>query len=87
MGYESWLEAFGEITHDRPSSDGIVGPIPSWSIREYTADWPPDDAALFRRCIRAMDDVYLKHVNGIVDVPESENPARDAFRANMRKAP
>lgn len=86
MGYESWLEDFGELSSDRLVSDAGFGPIPARSIRDHVAGWDADDAALFRRCIRAMDAVYLKHVNGVVDVPESDNPARDAFRARMRKA-
>lgn len=88
MGFEHWFEAFEEIGNDRIyKPDGSLGPIPARSIREFSQDWPPDDALLFRRCIRAMDEVYLNHVNGVIDIPESDNPARDAFRANMRKAP
>lgn len=40
-----------------------VGAIQYASIRLYTVGWPPDEVALFTRCVRAMDRVYLDHAN------------------------
>lgn len=58
-----------------------VGPIPAASIDRQ------EQGALFRRVIRAMDGVYLAHVrrNGEPELPESDNPARDAFRGAMKR--
>jgi hypothetical protein len=39
---------------------------------------------MFRRAIRAMDVVYLKSQSNEPDIPETDNAARDAFRAAMR---
>jgi hypothetical protein len=39
---------------------------------------------MFRACIRAMDAAFLKSQLDEPEVPESDNPARDAFRAKMR---
>jgi len=61
-----------------------MGPIPSSSLDQYTAGWPDDDAQAFRQAIRAMDAVYLNHHSKEQDIPETDNPARDAFRAVMR---
>ena len=85
-GFESWLLDFFELSNDRPIREWGQGPIPSTSIRAHVAGWGKQEADLFRMCIRQMDGVYLRHVNGVVDAPESDNPARDAFRARMRKA-
>lgn len=76
-GYEEWFTAFYELSTDRQIGMA-VGPIPAASIDRHGG------GALFRRVIRAMDRVYLAHVRGDVDVPESENPARDSFRAAMK---
>lgn len=76
-GYEGWFAAFYELSTDRQLGMAI-GPIPAGSIERQ------NEAPLFRRVIRAMDGVYLAHVRGVPDVPESDNPARDAFRAKMR---
>lgn len=51
--------------------------------------WPDEDASMFRECIRAMDAVYMAHVNKAGNdeqpVPEgSDNPARDAVRGILR---
>ena len=76
-GYEGWFDAFYELSTDRQLGMAI-GPIPAASIDRQ------NEGPLFRRVIRAMDGVYLAHVRGVPDVPESDNPARDAFRAAMR---
>lgn len=39
---------------------------------------------MFRDCMRAMDQVFLKPQRREPDLPESDNPARDSFRAAMR---
>lgn len=62
-----------------------IGPIPAASIARHTKDWSSGEAEMFRAAIRAMDAVYLKHhSNEPTDVPETDNAARDAFRAAMR---
>ena len=76
-GYEDWFDAFYELSTDRELVMAI-GPIPAASIDRQ------NEGPLFRRVIRAMDGVYLAHVRGVPDAPESDNPARDAFRAAMR---
>ena len=80
-GYDGWVSDFYELSTDRTVGMGI-GPIPAASIDRHTASWSPCEAALFRRVIRALDAVYLRHVRGEGD----DNPmaARDAFRAAMK---
>lgn len=87
-GYEGWYDAFYELGTDRHIGNAI-GPIPAGSIARHTEGWPPCEAGLFRRVIRSMDRVYLGHLSsgGAPDAPESDNPARDAFRAAMKKGP
>lgn len=85
-GLEPWFEAFWELGTDRQIGQ-VVGPIPAASIDRHTAGWPDAEAQAFRRCIRAMDQVFLKSQRGSVSVPESEDPARDAFRSGMRRLP
>jgi hypothetical protein len=82
-GTEDWISAFWELGADRQIGFGI-GPIPSASIDRHTSGWPVDEAAMFRRAIRAMDVVYLKSQSNEPDIPETDNAARDAFRAAMR---
>ena len=76
-GYEDWYRAFHELSTDRQIGMA-VGPIPAAAIDRHGG------GAFFRRVIRAMDRVYLAHVRGDVDAPESENLARDSFRAAMK---
>lgn len=38
-----------------------AGPIPRSSIVDHTRGWHPDDAEMFRVCIRRMDAVYRDH--------------------------
>lgn len=37
----------------------IAGPIPRSTIIDHTQGWHPDDAEMFRVCMRRMDEVYL----------------------------
>ena len=76
-GYDGWYRDFFELSTDRQIGMA-VGPIPAASIERQGR------CELFRRVIRAMDRVYLAHVRGEGDEPESDNPARDAFRAAMK---
>ncbi len=39
---------------------------------------------MFRACIRAMDEVWLDPDPSAGEPPQSDNPARDAFRAAFR---
>jgi len=60
------LLGFWELTTDRQIGFGAVGPIPSlaiswWMDREGIDD--DEDRKLCRLCLRAMDDVYMTHVN------------------------
>jgi hypothetical protein len=63
---------------------GGIGPIPAATLDRHTRDWPPEEAELFRFVMRSMDRAYLKTLQPGADAPESDNPARDAFRAVMR---
>lgn len=82
-GAEEWLSAFWELSTDRQVGFA-TGPIPSASIDRRTAGMDADEAAMFRYCIREMDKAFMKAIRDEPEVPESENSARDAFRANMR---
>ncbi|WP_425454224.1 hypothetical protein [Pelagibacterium sediminicola] len=82
-GAESWFQTFFELGTDRQIGMGL-GPIPAASIDRHVAGWPGADAQAFRQAIRAMDALYLKHHAKEPDVPETDNAARDAFRAAMR---
>lgn len=61
-----------------------AGPIPAATLDRYTAGWPDHEAEVFRYVMRAMDRAYLNSMSPDGDVPDSDNPARDAFRAAMR---
>lgn len=83
-GFESWYDAFHELSTDRQIGNAI-GPIPAGAIARHVTGWCASEASLFRRVIRAMDGVYLRHLhNGGLPEAESDNPARDTFRAAMR---
>lgn len=82
-GAEEWLSAFWELSTDRQIGFS-TGPIPSASIDRRTMRMDEEEAVMFRTCIRAMDQSFLKAIRDEPDVPESDNPARDAFRAAMR---
>lgn len=59
-GYESWYDAFWELSTDRQIGF-VTGPIPSKSIREY-ADYlglDRGESVRFRSVIRAMDKEFL----------------------------
>ncbi|MCK9513519.1 MAG: hypothetical protein M0R28_20155 [Pigmentiphaga sp.] len=58
--------------------------IPAQSIRDASRNMTPEDAEMFRICIRAMDRVFLRHQNGGAD-PEPTMTARDSFRAAFKK--
>ena len=83
-GVGIWFSDFYELGTDRPTSMGGVGPIPSATLDRYTAAWPQDEADMFRYVIRKLDGAYLRSLQPDGDVPESDNPARDAFRTAMR---
>ena len=80
-GFEHWIDAFYDLSTDRQLGQ-VIGPIPDASIVRH----PENVYRLFKRCIRAMDDVYLRHVRsgGMPDAPETDNDARDSFRRAMR---
>ena len=61
-GFEDWIAAFWELSNDRQIGE-VVGPIPSLSIAMY--DVAEHERALFRRCIRAMDGVFLAHMSAV----------------------
>lgn len=84
-GAEQWLEAFWELSTDRQFTGYGSGPIPAASIDRHTAGWDEAEAKAFRTCVRAMDAVFLKSQRDEPDAPESDNPARDRFRAAMGK--
>lgn len=83
-GTEQWLADFFELGTDRRMGMNGPGPIPAASLDRHTAGWPEDDAEVFRFVVREMDRAYLNSLRPDGDVPESDNPARDAFRAVMR---
>lgn len=74
-GYDQWIEAFQELSTDRHLTDYGPGPIPSASIDRHVAEWSEWDAALFRKCIRAMDAARIdamadKDEGGLPQPPE-----------------
>lgn len=89
QGYEPWLSAFWELGTDR-SFGMSAGPIPSSAIRAHTQGWDPDEAEKFRLAMRALDALYLPHINGSKDAdltedvdPDRSEPetfSRDMFR-------
>ena len=68
-GFEPWLLAFWELSTDRQIGGERTGPIPASSISRECADMDPDEAVLFRRCMRALDRVYLAHLTNAADKP------------------
>ena len=83
-GCEGFLADFFELGTDRQLTGYGAGPIPSSSIARHVAGWPDVEANLFRHVIRALDGAWLKRQSPDAGAPESDNPARDAFRAKMR---
>ena len=83
-GTEHWLGDFFELGTDRQIGTSGPGPIPASSLDRHTANWSEDEAEVFRFVIRELDRAYLNSLQPDGDVPESDNPARDAFRAVMR---
>ena len=69
-GFEPWLLAFWELSTDRQIGGERTGPIPAASIARECVDMEPDEAALFRRCIRALDRVYLAHLTNAAEKPK-----------------
>lgn len=87
-GYEDWWNDFWELCTDRQIGN-VIGPLPATSIDRHTAEWPAAQRSMFKTCMRAMDGVYLAHVQsgGLPDGPDSDNIARDGFRAAMKQGP
>jgi hypothetical protein len=56
------MDAFDELSTDRPVTMGGMGPIPRASISDYIRDEGVSHAHAFRRLIRALDNVYLRAV-------------------------
>ena len=92
-GYETWVDAFWELSTDRALGFGGAGPIPNSAIRAYSSGWPADEREAFRVCIRAMDSVFLQGDKEVIAPPAQEegvepdkisNNARDQFRAAFK---
>lgn len=83
-GTEAWLDDFFELGTDRSIGMNGPGPIPAASIIRHVEGWPDDEADMFRFVIRQLDQAYLGHLRPDGEVPVSDNPARDAFRAVMK---
>jgi len=79
-GAIQWLDDFFELGTDRQLTGYGSGPIPARSIARHTAGWEDSESSMFTHVIRALDDVWLKMQSPDSDAPESDNPARDAFR-------
>lgn len=58
-GCGAWIDAFQELSTDRQLTQYGSGPIPSASIERHIQGWDEWNAALFKKCIRAMDVAYL----------------------------
>lgn len=69
-GLDPWLDAFWELSTDRQVGGYGTGPIPAASIARACADLCPDEAEMFRRCMRALDRVYLAHLTNGADKPK-----------------
>jgi len=89
-GFEPWIEAFWELSTDRQIGS-VLGPIPAASIHRHVMGWCEEEADLFRVCIRFMDRVFLSEdrdpdpVESLPGEKTDFNPARDSFRASMRR--
>jgi len=79
-GAVQWLDDFFELGTDRQLTGYGSGPIPSSSIARHVDGWLEGEAEMFRHVIRALDGAWLKRQSPDSEVPESDNPARDAFR-------
>jgi len=64
---EPVARAFGQLSAGRQVQAGpagaVPGPIPLTEIRAWCDLFPVDDIEAFLRLIRAMDDVYLRHLH------------------------
>lgn len=80
-GAVQWLDDFFELGTDRQLTGYGAGPIPSSSIARHVAGWSDGEASMFRHVIRALDGAWLKRQSPDGEMPESDNPARDAFRS------
>ena len=68
-GVGAWVAAFYELATDRRFAGG---PIPWSSIAAFPVD--PDEADIFRRCIREADAAYLGFINRPPDDRKSLPP-------------
>ena len=68
-GVGAWVGAFFELSTDRRF---IGGPIPWSAIAAYPV--APDEADIFRRCIRDADAAYLAFVNRPAEDRKSAPP-------------
>lgn len=83
-GFNEWYDDFFELSTDRQIGMA-VGPIPKSSIEKHTEGWPPDDAEMFRFCMRAMDAVYLeREEKPAPDVASQRAAFNDAFKGRRR---
>lgn len=62
-GANEFFQAFWELSSERQVSLGVVGPIPARALDYFAQRLSDGDQDLFRTCIRAMDEVLLKHIN------------------------
>lgn len=56
------LEAFWELSTDRPITMGGAGPIPRSAMTEYIVTEGVGDARAFRQIMRSLDNHYLQAV-------------------------
>lgn len=75
-GAKSWYDAFWDLNTDRPAGMEL-GRISYASARLYCRDWADGAFHSFWRALRAMDDVYLAHVNS---GGEQKEFTRESFR-------
>ncbi|WP_210319283.1 phage tail assembly chaperone, partial [Aureimonas glaciei] len=69
-GLGAWIDAFWELSTERQIGMGS-GPIPSHAIDRW-AERLGAELGMFRAAVRAMDRVYLDHIN----TPADEHAAR-----------
>ncbi|ESQ83256.1 hypothetical protein AEAC466_13470 [Asticcacaulis sp. AC466] len=75
-GANQFLQAFWEVSHDRPVGFG-VGPVPFGAIDRWARRYGIDDADDFDDlvgAIRVMDGVYLDRCNSASDKTAERKP-------------
>lgn len=84
-GTQDVLNAFWELSTERGFAANGVGPIPYSKIVDYLnqGNYESQDGVTFRHCLRAMDKVFMDHVNSQDDDRKSKRVSDRPMDASL----